>query len=178
MAWNNQDFQHIPNPKNPMVPRPTALIHVLGKTAEKNGFSKSKVESKRNTHQFACIQWRKEYHSVHNWHLGKSEQQKASVLFLDLEKAVELSNPAAILEKNWWKKRAKGKLLHWIKNNVLRRRGRVKFQGVVSNYKQLHKRTLQGGILSLFLFNVLMENIAELIHPMDAKSSFSHMTSQ
>ena len=94
--------------------------------------------------------------------------KKATVLFLDLEKAFELANPAAILE-TLVEKGAKGRLLHWIKNNVLRRRGRVKFQGVISDYKQLHNGMLQGGILSLFLFNVLMENIAKLALPRNAK---------
>ena len=54
-------------------------------------------------------------------------------------------------------------MLHMIENNVLERRERVKFQVVVSDYKQLHNGNLQGGILSLFLFIVLMENIAKLI---------------
>ena len=94
--------------------------------------------------------------------------KKATVLFLDLEKAFELANPAAIVE-TLVEKGAKGKLLHWIKNNVLRRRGRVKFQGVVSDYKELQNRTPQGGILSPFLFNVLMENIAKLALPRNEK---------
>ena len=94
--------------------------------------------------------------------------KKATVLFLDLEKAFELANPAAILE-TLVKKGAKGKLLHWIKNNVLRTRGRVEFQGLVSDYKQLHNGTPQGGILTPFLFNVLMENIAKLALPRSAK---------
>ena len=105
---------------------------------------------------------------MYNGHLGDSEQQKATVLFLDMEKAFELAIPAAILE-TLVEKGAKGKLLHWIKKNLLRRRGRVKFQGVVSKYKELHNGTPQGGILSPFLFSVLMENIAKLALPRNVK---------
>ena len=94
--------------------------------------------------------------------------KKATVLFLDLEKAFEPANPAAILE-TLVEKGARRKLLHWIKNNVLRRRGRVKFQGVVSDYKELHNGTPQGGILSPFLLSVLMENIAKLALPRNVK---------
>ena len=54
MAWNDQDFQPIPKPKDPMNQRPIALRGVLGKNTEKNDFSKSKVESRRTTHQFVC----------------------------------------------------------------------------------------------------------------------------
>ena len=53
--------------------------------------------------------------------LAPVNNKKATVLFLDLEKAFELANPSAILE-TLVEKGAKGKLLHWIKNNVLRRR--------------------------------------------------------
>ena len=101
--------------------------------------------------------------------LATVKNKKATVLFLHLEKAFELTNPAAILDM-LVEKGAKGKLLHWIKNNVLRRRGRAKFQGVVSDYKELHNGTLQGGILSPFLFNVLMENIAKLALPRNVKN--------
>ena len=45
----------------------------------------------------------------------------------------------------------------------------MKFQGVVSDYKELHNGTLQGGILSPFLFSVLMENIAKLALPRNVK---------
>ena len=126
------------------------------------------MESGRTTHQFVLIHRGKEHNSVYNGHLGDSEQQKSHCLILDLEKAFELANPAAILE-TLVEKGAKGKLLCWFKNNILRRRGRVKFQGVVSDYKELHNRTPQGGILSPFLFNVLMENIAKLGLPRNVK---------
>ena len=91
--------------------------------------------------------------------------KKAIVLFLDLEKEFELANSAAILETLV----EKGKLLHWIKNNVLRRRGKVKFQGIVSDYNQLHNGMPQGGILSPFLFNVIIENIAKFALPRNTK---------
>ena len=35
IAWNDQDFQPILKPKDPMNPRPIVLLSVLGKTAEK-----------------------------------------------------------------------------------------------------------------------------------------------
>ena len=80
MAWNDQDFQPIPKPKDPMNTRTIALLSVLGKNAEKNGFSKSKMESERTTHQFVCVHRRKKYNSMYNGHLNDSEQQKSHCL--------------------------------------------------------------------------------------------------
>ena len=153
-----------------MNPSPIALLIVLGKTAEKMVLARAKWKvGKLHTNLYACIE-RKSTTQCMMDILATVEQQKATVLFLDLEKAFELTNPAAILE-TLVEKGAKGKLLHWIKNIVLRRRGRVKFQGVASDYKQLHNGMPQGGILSLFLFNVLMENIANLALPRDTNIS-------
>ena len=45
----------------------------------------------------------------------------------------------------------------------------MKFQGVVLDYKELHNGTQQGRILSPFLFNMLMENIAKLMLPKNVK---------
>ena len=42
MAWNDQDFQPIPKPKDLMNPRPIALLSVLGKTAEKMVLARAK----------------------------------------------------------------------------------------------------------------------------------------
>ncbi|KAK7046158.1 hypothetical protein SK128_024159, partial [Halocaridina rubra] len=53
----------------------------------------------------------------------------AVVVFLDLEKAFELANPAAILS-SLAKKGVKGHLLSWVSNHVRNREARVKFQGI------------------------------------------------
>ena len=53
----------------------------------------------------------------------------------------------------------KGHLLAWNKNYVLNREARVKFQGTISTYHTFENGTPQGGILSPYLFNVLIENL-------------------
>ena len=45
----------------------------------------------------------------------------------------------------------------------------MKFQGIVSDYKELHNGMPEGGILCPFLFNMLMENIAKLALPKNVK---------
>ena len=63
----------------------------------------------------------------------------------------------ALVEKG-----VRGKLLAWHRDYLLHRRARVKFQGVRSNILELENRTPQGGILSPFLFNLLMEQLVAL----------------
>ena len=119
MAWNDQDFQPIPKPKDPMNPRPIALLSVLGKTAEKMILARAKWKvGELHTNLYAYIEGKSTTQCTTDI-LATVNNKKATVLFLDLEKAFEPANPAAILE-TLVEKGAKGKLLHWIKNNVLR----------------------------------------------------------
>ena len=89
---------------------------------------------------------------------------KATIVFIDFEKAFELANTTVILY-SLAKKGTKGHLLAWIQNYTTNRQARVKFQGHNSEYKNLENGTPQGGILSPVLFNILIENIAELDLP-------------
>ena len=88
----------------------------------------------------------------------------AAVAFLDYEKAFELASPAAILF-SLVNRGVKGNLLAFNKYYLQNRQARVKFQGIVSSYKNLENGTPQGGIISPFLYNILMENIARLELP-------------
>ena len=90
--------------------------------------------------------------------------RSASLVFLDFEKAFDLASPAAILI-SLVRKGIKGHLMAWSRNYLKNRLARVKSQGVTSEYNQLIKGTPQGGILSPFLFNMLMKNIAYLQLP-------------
>ncbi|XP_064077585.1 uncharacterized protein LOC135195253 [Macrobrachium nipponense] len=91
-------------------------------------------------------------------------ERKAIVVFLDLEKAYELASAAAILEA-LADKAVKGNLLAWAKGYTQNRQARVTFQGASSDFLSLENGTPQGGILSPFLFNVLMEKLATTTLP-------------
>ena len=88
--------------------------------------------------------------------------KSAVLVFLDYEKAFELASPAGAL-LSLARKGSKGHLQAWCKNYLTNRQARVRFQGVLSELKRLENGTPQGGILSPFLFNILMENIANLL---------------
>ncbi|XP_064079486.1 uncharacterized protein LOC135196575 [Macrobrachium nipponense] len=85
--------------------------------------------------------------------------KKAIVVFLDLEKACKLASAAAILAA-LADKAVKGNLLAWAKGYMRNRQARVTFQGATSEFLNLENGTPQGGILSPFLFNILMEKLA------------------
>ena len=68
----------------------------------------------------------------------------AAVAFLDYEKAFELASPAAILF-SLVNRGVKGNLLAFNKYYLQNRQARVKFQGIVSSYKNLENGTPQGG---------------------------------
>ena len=57
MAWNDQDFQPIPKPKDPMNPRPIALLSVLGKITEKMVLARAKWKvGELHTNLYAYIE--------------------------------------------------------------------------------------------------------------------------
>lgn len=93
--------------------------------------------------------------------LGEVINSRALIVFLDLKKAFELANGEAILH-SLVKKGVQGKLLAWTRGYLAGRCTRVRFQGQLSATHHFENGTLQGGILSPFLFNVLMEDLVAL----------------
>ena len=163
-SWNKQDTQPIPKINDPGNYRPIALLSCLEKTAEK-------MALKRLTYKVGPL-----HNQLYAYRegIGTTEcitdvmncinNNKAIVCFIDFEKAFELASATVILH-SLARKGVKGHLLAWTKNYSTNREARVKFQGHLSDYKHLENGTPQGGILSPFLFNILMENIANLHYP-------------
>ena len=162
--WNKQDTQPIPKPKDPENPRPIALVSCIEKTAEKMVLKRLQYKTgPLDKHLYAYQEGLSTTECITDV-LSYIDGTKAVVAFIDYEKAFELASPTVILH-SLVQKGVKGHLLAWTKNYLLNRKARVKFQGHFSEYKNLENGTPQGGILSPFLFNVLMENIAKLALP-------------
>ena len=163
-TWNEQDTQPIPKPKDPENPRPIALVSCLEKIAEKMVLNRLKYKTGPLHPQLYAYTDGIGTTECINDVLHCVDGKPANIVFIDFEKAFELASPAAILH-SLARKGVKGHLLAWNKNYVKNRKARVRFQGHTSEFKDLENGTPQGGILSPFLFNILMEHIACLRLP-------------
>ena len=94
--------------------------------------------------------------------------RQAVAVFVDLEKAFELASAPAILSI-LARKGVQGRLLAWIGDYLQERRAAVRFQGHVSSTTIFQNGTPQGGILSPVLFNVLVEELANLSNSTNVK---------
>ena len=96
-AWNLQDTQPIPKPKDPQNPRPIALTSCLGKTAEKMVLERLKHRvGPLHPHLYAYQEGVGTTECITDV-LNCINNKPDLVAFLDFEKAFELANPAAIL---------------------------------------------------------------------------------
>ena len=163
-TWNQQDTQPIPKPKDPENPRPIALVSCIEKTAEKMVLKRLQYKTGPLHKNLYAYQEGLSTTECITDVLSYTDGKKAAIAFIDYEKAFELASPMVMLF-SLTKRGIKGNLLDWTKNYLKNRKARVKFQGHFSSYKNLENGTPQGGIISPFLFNILMENIANLTLP-------------
>ncbi|XP_042889847.1 uncharacterized protein LOC122264841 [Penaeus japonicus] len=84
------------------------------------------------------------------------------VAFLDFKSAFDIANREVILDQ-LVDFGVQGNLLQWIRGYLSNRTSRVIFKGACSEYKEFELGTPQGGVLSPFLFNVLMHRLLTLL---------------
>ena len=162
--WKKQDTQPTPKPKDPENPRPIALVSCVEKTGEKMVLKRLQYKTgPLDKHLYAYQEGTGTTECITDV-LNYIDGRKAAIAFIDYEKAFELASPTVMLY-SLVQKGVKGHLLAWTKNYLHNRKARVKYQGHLSTYKELENGTPQGGIISPFLFNILMENIAKLDLP-------------
>ena len=163
-VWNKQDTQPIPKPKDPENPRPIALVSCMEKTAEKMVLKRLQYKvGPLHPHLYAYQEGVSTTECITDV-LSFIDGKRAAVAFIDFEKAFELASPTVMLF-SLAEKGTQGHLLAWAKEYLNNRKARVKFQGHLSSYKNLENGTPHGGIISPFLFNILMENLANLTLP-------------
>ncbi|XP_050709221.1 uncharacterized protein LOC126994012 [Eriocheir sinensis] len=160
-AWKEADIQPIPKPREPGKLRPISLTSCTAKTAERMVLSRLQWRvGNLHPHVFGYTRRVSTADSIITL-LTQANHRPTLVVFLDLEKAFELASPDAILIA-LVEKGVRGRLLAWLRDYLHRRRARVRFQGHKSSFRELENGTPQGGILSPFLFNILMEQLVAL----------------
>ena len=84
-------------------------------------------------------------------------------VFLDIQAAFDTANPAVILE-HLVHLGIKGQLFEMIQNYLSERCAKVYYKGYLTpNAKEFELGTPQGGVLSPFLFNILMDKLMKVI---------------
>lgn len=86
--------------------------------------------------------------------------RKAVAIFLDIEKTFELASLISILAA-LANKGVSGSLLRLIRDFLDKRSAGVRFQGHTSPSAEMETGTPQGSILSILLFNILVEGIVD-----------------
>ena len=160
-TWKDADIQPIPKPREPNNFRPISLLSCTAKTAERMVLYRLQWRVGRlHPHVFGFTRGVSTADCLITL-LAHTNNRPTVTVFLDLEKAFELASPHAILTA-LVRKGVRGRLLAWLQDYLRHRRARVKFQGHKSSYREFENGTPQGGILSPFLFNLLMEQLVAL----------------
>ncbi|XP_050698789.1 uncharacterized protein LOC126986566 [Eriocheir sinensis] len=93
--------------------------------------------------------------------LARTNNRPTIAVFLDLEKAFALASPHAIIAALVMKG-IRGRRHAWLQDYLQHRRARVSFQGHRFSYRGFENGKPKDGILSPFLFSLLMEELVEL----------------
>jgi len=160
-AWLTAIIHPIPKPKEPGALRPISLLSCLGKVMERMIQSRLTWKVGRLHPSLFAYQPDTGTTDCLVTLLGTLRQGRGLVVFLDLEKAFELANPAVILA-TLADKGVAGHLLQWVRSFLTGRGARVRFQGHLSSRHAHVHGTPQGSILSPFLFNILMERLLDV----------------
>ena len=157
-AWKTATIIPIPKPNDPGATRPISLLSCVGKIMERMVLARLQWQvGPLHPHLFAFQRHRSTTTCLLTL-LGKLHSRSGLVVFLDLGKAFELASPLAILD-TLATKGIKGKLLCWLREYLRERTARVKFQEHFSRIHSHQLGTPQGGCLSPYLFNILVENL-------------------
>ena len=163
-VWKGGDIRAIRKRGDPLRLRPITLLRCIAKQAE--SLVLARLEWRIGTlhpHLFGFTRGRSTADSVTTL-LSLINNCPTVVIFLDMEKAFELACAESILGA-LVERGVRGRLLAWLSDYLRDRHARVKFQGQVANYHNFPNGTPQGGILSPFLFNLLMEVLVSLVFP-------------
>ena len=177
-AWKIAAQIPLPKDKERINFRPISLLSAFSKHLERIAKDRLMLKISHKMHQNvfgytkkrgttdgnACLTQKIGETLFRNNGIIRGKSKRCLVIFLDLEKAFELASPSIILYE-LAKLGVKGKLLRFIQDYLNDRKGYVSFEGFKSHLTDFENGVPQGGILSPFLFNVLVNNIVSRVFP-------------
>lgn len=156
-AWTSSTIVPIPKPGTDKF-RPISLTSCFCKVLERVLLTRLmfRLQDKLSPCLYGFLPQRSTHHCLIELYARLSPT--SVVAFLDLKSAFDIANREVILDQ-LVEFGVRGNLLRWIRGYLRNRTSRVLFKGASSTYKELELGTPQGGVLSPFLFNILMHRL-------------------
>ena len=156
-AWTSSTIVPIPKPGTDKF-RPISLTSCFCKVLERVLLTRLmfRLQNKLSPCLYGFLPQRSTQHCLMELYARLSPT--SVVAFLDLKSAFDTANREIILDQ-LVEFGVQGNLLRWIRGYLRNRTSRVLFKGASSTYKELELGTPQGGVLSPFLFNILMHRL-------------------
>lgn len=160
-AWTHSTIVPIPKPGTDKF-RPISLTSCFCKVLERILLSRLmfRLQDKLSPRLYGFLPQRGTHHCLMELYTRLSPA--SVVAFIDLKSAFDIANKDIILDQ-LVDFGVKGNLLRWIRDYLRNRTSRVLFKGALSTTKDLELGTPQGGVLSPFLFNILMHRLLSLL---------------
>lgn len=160
-AWTHSTIVPIPKPGTDKF-RPISLTSCFCKVLERILLSRLmfRLQHKLSARLYGFLPQRGTHHCLMELYTRLSPASVVS--FIDLKSAFDVANKDIILDQ-LVDFGVKGNLLRWIRAYLRNRTSRVLFKGALSSTKTFELGTPQGGVLSPFLFNILMHRLLSLL---------------
>lgn len=160
-AWTSSTIIPIPKPGTDKF-RPISLTSCFSKVMERVFLNRLmfRLESKLSNRLYGFLPQRGTHHCL--MELYTRLTSTSVVAFLDLKSAFDIANRDIILDQ-LVDFGVKGNLLGWVREYLRNRTSRVLFKGAISSVEGFELGTPQGGVLSPFLYNVLMHRLLSLL---------------
>lgn len=159
-AWTSSIIVPIPKPGTDRF-RPVSLTSCFIKVLERIFLNRLmfRLHPELSPHLYGFLPQRGTHHCLLELYTRLSPT--SVVAFIDLKSAFDVANREIILDQ-LVDFGVKGNLLRWIRNYLSNRTARVLFRGACSTSKSFDLGTPQGGVLSPFLFNILIHRLLSL----------------
>ena len=173
--WKQANIQPIPKPLQKDAFRPISLLAVLSKVMERMVLYRLRwAAGPLHPHLMGFLPGRGTMDAVTLVvsHLSETKRtqssRKAAAVFLDLEKAFEMTDHLVILDC-LVSVGIRGHMLSWVEDFLKNRSGRVIYQGHPAEFQTFSNGTPQGSSLSPFLFNMVIHSLLQVNMPKGVK---------
>ncbi|XP_076035376.1 uncharacterized protein LOC143021653 [Oratosquilla oratoria] len=160
-AWTSSIIVPIPKPGTDKF-RPISLTSCFCKVLERIFLNRLifRLQSKLSPRLYGFLPQRGTHHCLLDLYTRLSPT--SVVAFIDLKSAFDIANRDIILDQ-LVAFGIKGNLLRWIRSYLSNRTAQVLFRGACSTSRNFDLGTPQGGVLSPFLFNVLVHRLLAIL---------------